>query len=343
MQANKLPVIIVALIVIAATALASVYTVDETEQVVITQFGRVVGDPITEPGLNFRVPFIQRVNVFPKNIQAWDGDPGQIPTGDKTYIWVDSFSRWRVVDPEAYMRTVSDIDSALARLDDIINPSVRNVITSHQLIETVRNSNREMRALDEDIDDESVQQALEEMEQEHQMPAAQYTVRVGREQLTRMMLEDAQPKLDHLGIELIDIKIKRLNYVQDVRRSVYNRMIAERNQMAEKIRSMGEGEARRIDGDRERDLLEIRSEAYAKSEELKGVADAEATSIYAGAYNLDPEFYTFMRSMDVYAKSLGGSHFVLSTDSPFLRYLNDYTAAGEGQALDVMELSAGRE
>jgi len=342
MQASKLPVIIVALIVIAATALASVYTVDETEQVVVTQFGRVVGEPVTEPGLNFRIPFIQRVNVFPKNIQAWDGDPGQIPTGDKTYIWVDSFSRWRIVDPVAYLRTVSDIDSALARLDDIINPSVRNVITSHQLIETVRDSNREMRALDEEIDDESVQQALEEMEREHQ-PAAQYTVQVGREQMTRMMLEDAQPKLDHLGIQLIDIKIKRVNYVQDVRRSVYNRMIAERNQMAEKIRSMGEGEARRIDGDRERDLLEIRSEAYAKSEEIKGLADAEATTVYAEAYNLDPEFYTFVRSMDVYAKSLKGSHFVLSTDSPFLRYLNDYVEGGDRQAVDLMELSAGRE
>lgn len=343
MQASKLPVIIiVALIAIAATALASVYTVDETEQVVITQFGRVIGEPITEPGLNFRVPFIQRINVFPKNIQAWDGDPGQIPTGDKTYIWVDSFSRWRIVDPEAYLKTVSDIDSALGRLDDIINPSVRNVITSHQLIETVRNSNREMRALDEEIDDESVQQALEEMESE-QRPAAQYTVQVGREALTRMMLEDAQPKLDHLGIELIDIKIKRLNYVQDVRRSVYNRMIAERNQMAEKIRSMGQGEARRIDGDRERDLLEIRSEAYSKSEEIKGRADAEATTVYAEAYNLDPEFYTFVRSLDVYSKSLGGAHLVLSTDSPFLRYLDDYVAAGEDPIAERMELSSGQE
>lgn len=327
MQANKFVVIVAVLIAAGVVALSALYKVDETEQVVITQFGRVVGEPITEPGLNFRIPVIQKINVFPKNIQAWDGDPGQIPTGDKTYIWVDSFSRWRIVDPVAYMRTVTDLQSALSRLDDIINPAVRNVITSHQLIETVRTSNREMTALDHgNIEDEAVQQALEEIERE-QRPA-QYSVEVGRQRMTRMMLEDAQPKLDHLGIELIDIKIKRVNYVQEVRNSVYNRMIAERNQMAEKIRSMGEGEARKIDGDRERDLLEIQSEAYAVSEEIKGRADAEATRIYAEAYSLDSEFYAFMKSLDVYKSSLGKAQLVLSTDSRFLEYLNDFAIPG---------------
>ncbi len=323
MQANKFVVFAAVLIAAGWVALSALYTVDETEQVVVTQFGRVVGEPITEAGLNFRIPVIQKVNVFPKNIQAWDGDPGQIPTGDKTYIWVDSFSRWRIVDPVAYLRTVSDMPSALARLDDIINPAVRNVITSHQLIETVRTSNREMTALDHgEIDDEAVKQALEELEREYR--PTQYRVQVGREKMTRMMLEEAQPKLDHLGIELIDIKIKRVNYVQEVRNSVYNRMIAERNQMAEKIRSMGQGEARKIDGDRERDLREIQSEAYAASEEIKGRADAEATKIYAEAYNLDPEFYAFMKSLDVYKSSLGNARLVLSTDSRFLEYLNDF-------------------
>ncbi len=329
MQANNtLIAIVVVLIIIGAGLFSAVYTVDETEQVVITQFGRVIGDPVLEPGLKFRMPFIQRVNVFPKNIQAWDGDPGQIPTGDKTYIWVDSFSRWRIVDPVAYMRTVGDIQSALSRLDDIINPAVRNIITSHQLIETVRTSNREMTALDHgDIEDEAVQQALQEIERE-QRPT-QYRVSVGRENLTRMMLEEAQPKLDHLGIELIDIKIKRVNYVQEVRRSVYNRMIAERNQMAEKIRSLGQGEARKIDGDRERDLLEIQSQAYATSEEIKGKADAEAALIYAEAYNRDPEFYSFMRSLEVYKTSLARSQLVLSTDSRFLQYLKDFAVINQ--------------
>jgi len=324
MQANKTVIIIVFLIALGAGALTSVYTVDETEQVVITQFGRVVGEPVKEPGLNFRIPYVQRVNKFPKNIQAWDGDPGQIPTGEKTYIWVDSFSRWRIVDPVAYLETVRTIENALMRLDDIINPAVRNAITSHPLIETVRNSNREMTTLDHDIEDEVVQEAMEEVERVQRSALAE--VKVGRSDMTRMMLADAQPKLDHLGIELIDIKIKRVNYVQDVRRSVYDRMIAERNQMAEKIRSMGEGEARKIDGDRERDLMEIQSQAYATAEDIKGQADAEATGIYAEAYNLDPEFYTFVKSLDVYKSSLtGGSQMVLSTDSKFLEYFNDFT------------------
>ena len=324
MQANKTVIIIVFLIALGAGALSSVYTVDETEQVVITQFGRVVGEPVKEPGLNFRIPYVQRVNTFPKNIQAWDGDPGQIPTGEKTYIWVDSFSRWRIVDPVAYLETVRTIENALMRLDDIINPAVRNAITSHPLIETVRNSNREMTTLDHDIEDEVVQEAMEEVERVQRSALAE--VKVGRSDMTRMMLADAQPKLDHLGIELIDIKIKRVNYVQDVRRSVYDRMIAERNQMAEKIRSMGEGEARKIDGDRERDLMEIQSQAYATAEDIKGQADAEATGIYAEAYNLDPEFYTFVKSLDVYKSSLtGGSQMVLSTDSKFLEYFKDFT------------------
>lgn len=329
MQANnRLIIFATVLIAVGIGILSAVYTVDETEQVVVTQFGRVVGEPITEPGLNFKIPVIHRVNVFPKNIQAWDGDPGQIPTGDKTYIWVDSFSRWRIVDPIAYLQTVSDMQSALSRLDDIINPAVRNVITSHQLIETVRTSNRQMTALDHgDIDDPAVQEALKEIERE-QRPS-QYRVSVGREEMTRMMLEEAQPKLDHLGIELIDIKIKRLNYVQEVRKSVYNRMIAERNQMAEKIRSMGQGEARKIDGDRERDLLEIQSEAYATAQEIMGRADGEAARIYAAAYGLDPEFYTFMKSLDVYKTSLNNSQLVLSTDSMFFKYLKDFTIQGQ--------------
>jgi modulator of FtsH protease HflC len=325
MQANnRIIIFATVLIAIGMGVLSAVYTVDETEQVVITQFGRVIGEPITEPGLNFKIPIVHKVNVFPKNIQAWDGDPGQIPTGDKTYIWVDSFSRWRIVDPVAYLQTVSDMQSALSRLDDIINPAVRNIITSHQLIETVRTSNRQMTALDHgDIDDPAVQEALKEIERE-QRPS-QYRVNVGREVLTRMMLEEAQPKLDHLGIQLIDIKVKRLNYVQEVRKSVYNRMIAERNQMAEKIRSMGQGEARKIDGDRERDLLEIQSQAYATAQEIMGHADGEAARIYAAAYGLDPEFYAFMKSLDVYKTSLNNSQLVLSTDSMFFKYLKDFT------------------
>ncbi len=327
MQLNKVAIAIIAIAGIAVIGfLSTVYTVDETEQVVLTQFGRVIDNPITDPGLNFRIPFIQKLNVYPKNIQAWDGEPGQIPTLDKTYIWVDTFARWRITDPVAFLRTVTDQQSALNRISDIINPAVRNVITSHQLIEAVRNSNREMSTLeDEGVEDEAIKEAMREVEEEKE--PGQYNISVGRAKLTRMMLAEAQPKLDKFGIELIDIKIKRINYVQEVRQSVYNRMIAERQQMAEKIRSIGIGEARKIEGDRERDLLEIRSEAYRQAEQLKGKADAQATKIYADAYGLDPEFYSFVKSLEVYSTSLGKSDLVLSTDSKFLQYLKDFDPA----------------
>ncbi len=322
MQANKYIVITVLVIIAAVAFMSSAYRVDETEQVVITQFGRVIGEPVTEPGLKFRIPFIQNANFFPKNIQAWDGEPGQIPTLDKTYIWVDTFCRWRITDPVAFLRTVTDMTSAMGRLDDIINPAVRNVVTSHELIETVRTSNREMTTLDQEELDDVTTEAIKEVAEEEDDEREQYTVEVGRAALTRMMLAEAQPKLDKFGIELIDVKIKRVNYVEGVRKSVYNRMIAERKQMAEKIRSIGQGEARKIEGDKERDLMEIQSEAYRKAEEIKGKADAEATTIYADAYGRDHEFYSFIKSLEVYTNSLEGADLVLSTDSDFLKYLD---------------------
>ncbi|MFO7930500.1 MAG: protease modulator HflC [Thermodesulfobacteriota bacterium] len=322
MQANKYIVITVLVIIAAVAFMSSAYRVDETEQVVITQFGRVIGEPVTEPGLKFRIPFIQNANFFPKNIQAWDGEPGQIPTLDKTYIWVDTFCRWRITDPVAFLRTVTDMTSAMGRLDDIINPAVRNVVTSHELIETVRTSNREMTTLDQEELDDVTTEAIKEVAEEEDDEREQYTVEVGRATLTRMMLAEAQPKLDKFGIELIDVKIKRVNYVEGVRKSVYNRMIAERKQMAEKIRSIGQGEARKIEGDKERDLMEIQSEAYRKAEEIKGKADAEATTIYADAYGRDHEFYSFIKSLEVYTNSLEGADLVLSTDSDFLKYLD---------------------
>ncbi len=333
MQANKYIAIAIVVIIAGFVFLASAYTVDETEQVVITQFGEVIGEPIKEPGLKFRIPFIQRANFFPKNIRAWDGDPGQIPTLDKTYIWVDTFARWRITDPVAFLRTVTDIQSALNRLDDIINPAVRNVVTSHELIETVRNSNREMTTLDqEELDDvksEAIKKVVKESKKKEE---GQYKISVGRAELTHRMLKESQPKLDKFGIDLIDVKIKRVNYVQGVRKSVYDRMIAERKQMAEKIRSMGQGEARKIEGDMERDLLKIQSNAYRQAEEIKGDADAKATKIYAEAYGRAPEFYSFLKSLDVYTTSLEGSDLILSTDSEFLQYFKQSRASSGGAA-----------
>jgi membrane protease subunit HflC len=308
-------VILIVLAVIFGAFFSFAFVVDETEQVVITRFREVVGDPITTPGLQFQIPYLRQLNIFPKNIQAWDGEPGEIITNDKTYIWVDTFARWRIVDPVAFIKIVTDMESARNRLSEIINPAVRDAITSHKLIETVRNSNRKMTTLD-----------LTDMVDDAGAVPSVYTIQTGRANLTREILKASRPKLEQMGIELLDVKIKRVNYVQKVRDSVYNRMIAERKQMAEKIRSEGQGEAQRIAGDKERDLMGIQSEAYRTAQEIKGKADAEATRIYAEAYTMDPEYYSFTKTLDLYKSSLNEkSKLVLSTDSEFLQYLKDFS------------------
>lgn len=308
----------IALVVLVLAVLllfSSAYVVDETEQVVVTQFGKVAGDPKVEPGLYFRTPFIQKINFFPKNLQMWDGDPGQIPTLDKTYIWVDAFARWKIVDPISFFQTIGTMFGAMSRLDDIIDPAVRNLITSYPLIEAVRKSNRELNISELGIEDE------EEVEEKK----AAYKITTGRMIITQEILKQAQPKLDLFGIELVDVKIKRINYVEQVQNSVYGRMIAERKQIAEKFRSEGKGEARRIIGDKERDLKQILSEAYEEAQEIQGEADAEAIRIYADAYGVDPEFYSFMRTLEIYTESLDkSSSLVLSTDSELFKYLKQF-------------------
>ena len=303
-----IPVAIIALIVYGAA-----YTVDETEQVVITQFGRIVGEPKTDPGLKFKIPFIQTANYFNKNLLDWDGDPGQIPTLDKTFIWVDTFARWKIVDPIKFFQTVNNRFNAIGKLNDIIDPAVRNFITSHQLIEAVRSSNRELDTEEVGIDD-SVRRTR-----------VYFQIDVGRQKISQGILKQAQPKLAPFGIELVDVKIKRINYVEEVRKSVYGRMIAERNQIAEKFRSEGKGEAQKILGEKERDLQEIESEAFKRAQKIKGDADAEATVIYAEAYGKDPEFYSFVQTLEIYRETLGqNSSLILSTDSEFLKYLKGF-------------------
>lgn len=307
---SKGMILIVAVIAFFLVAFASAYTVDETKQVIVTQFGKVVGDPKTDPGLYFKIPFIQNVNSFPKNILAWDGDPGQIPTLEKTYIWVDTFARWKIVDPIKFFQTVNNTVSALGRLDDIIDPAVRNFITSYRLIETVRKSNREMEALETDMEGEKKKQR------------DTYSITTGREKITQGILEQAQPKLAKFGIQLVDVKIKRINYVEEVRRAVYGRMIAERSQIAEKFRSEGMGESRKILGDKERDLKKITSQAYRTAQVIKGKADAEATKLFAEAFGVDPKFYSFVKTLEIYNEALDEScSVVLSTDSEFFKYL----------------------
>jgi membrane protease subunit HflC len=304
--------ILIVIVVAAAAFLVynAAYTVDETQQVIITQFGRIVGTPKTDPGLKFKVPFIQRANYFAKNLLDWDGDPGQIPTLDKTFIWVDTFARWKITDPVKFFQTVNNQFNAVGKLNDIIDPAVRNFITSHSLIEAVRKSSRSLDTSDVDPEDRI---------------RTSYAISVGREKITQGILKQAQPKLAQFGIELVDVKIKRINYVEQVRKSVYGRMIAERKQIAEKYRSEGRGEAQKILGERERDLQKITSEAYRTAQEIKGKADAEATIIYAEAYGVDPEFYSFVQTLEIYDQSLGEKNtLILSTESEFLKYLKEY-------------------
>jgi len=307
---NKGIIIIIIVAAVAFLVYNAAYTVDETQQVIVTQFGRIIGTPKKDPGLKFKVPFIQRANYFAKNLLDWDGDPGQIPTLDKTFIWVDTFARWKITDPIKFFQTVNNQFNAVGKLNDIIDPAVRNFITSYSLIEAVRKSDRK---LDEDSLD------MEDAFRSY------FSVTVGREKITQGILVQAQPKLAQFGIELVDVKIKRINYVEQVRKSVYGRMIAERKQIAEKYRSEGKGEAQKILGERERDLQEITSEAYRTAQEIKGKADAQATIIYAEAYGVDPEFYSFVQTLEIYDQSLGEKNtLILSTESEFLKYLKEY-------------------
>jgi len=306
-------VIIIFFIIAVILVYNSAYIVDETEQVIITQFGRITGEPKKTPGIRF-IPFIQNANVFNKNLLEWDGDPGQIPTLEKTYIWVDTFARWKIVDPVKFFQTVNNRFNAIGKLNDIIDPAVRNYITSYSLIEAVRKTNREL-GIDEI--------GLEDIKKDQR---ASYSITFGREKITDGIMKQAQPKLAQFGIELVDVKIKRINYVESVRKSVYDRMIAERNQIAEKFRSEGRGEARKIIGEKERDLKQITSEAYKVAQQIKGKADAEATKIYAKAYGVDPEFYSFTRTLEIYNEALDDKNsLILSTNSEFLKYLKGYS------------------
>jgi modulator of FtsH protease HflC len=308
----KIQNLIIPAAVVILLLYGSIYVVDETQQVVITQFGEAMGDAKKEPGLYFKLPLIQQANYFPKNLLEWDGEAGQVNTLDKTFLVVDTFARWKIIDPLKFFQTVSNLSSAYGRLDEIIDPAVRNLITSYSLIETVRTTNREMDTFEVGLDNTKEQNPLGE-------------IKAGRQKITDNIMAQAQPKLAKFGIELVDVKIKGLNYVEDVKQSVYARMIAERRQIAEKYRSEGQGEARKIEGDMEKDLKQITSEAYKIAEEIKGKADGEAAIIYAKAFGNDPEFYSFLKTLDTYKESIGkDSSLILSTDSDFLKYLKGY-------------------
>ena len=300
---------LVALIAVLIVIGSAAYSVNETEQVVITQFGNPIGDPITDPGLHFKIPFIQTLHFFDKRFLEWDGVANQVPTKDKRYIWVDTYARWRIVDALKFFQRLKDETSAQTRLDDIIDGETRNSVARHDLVEVVRSTNRAPEDILVDSEEEAA--ILEEIER-------------GREEIIQEILERASARVEDLGIELIDVRFKRINYVEEVQKDVFARMIAERRRIAERFRSEGEGEAARIRGERERDLKRIQSEAYRKAQEVRGKAEGEATKIYAEAYNRDPSFYAFTKSLETYeATADSATTFILTTDSDLLRFLKD--------------------
>jgi len=289
--------------------LGTIYTVGETEQVVITQFGEPLGEPVTSPGLHFKRPLMQVANVFEKRFLEWDGSPNQVPTRDKRFIWVDTYARWRISDPLLFFQRLRDERGAQSRLDDILDGETRNAVARHDLIELVRSTNRDPGDVPAEVEAEEKATILEEIAK-------------GRRAITREILEAAARRTADLGIELLDLRFKRITYVDEVQQDVFARMIAERQRIAEQFRSEGQGEAARINGERERELAQIQSEAYREAQKLRGEADADATRVYAEAYSRDSDFYAFTKSLETYEQTTDPSTlFILGTDSEFLRFL----------------------
>ena len=308
---NKI-LLIAALIIAGIIVLTqSIYVVNETEQVVITQFGKPVGDAVTEPGLKIKTPFVQKANFFEKRYLEWDGDPNQIPTKEKKFIFVDSYARWQITDPLQFYKRLTNERGAQSRLDDIIDGETRDQVASHSLEEVVRNTNREA--------DTSAKISI-------LIEDSLARIEVGRKRIQNIIQKKANEETKDLGIEILDFRFKRINYVEDVRERVYDRMKSERIRIADKFRSEGEGEASRINGEKERELNQIQSEAYKEAEIIKGKADAEAARIYASAYNKSSrsrELYSFIKSMETFVNTFdSNTTVILSTDSELYKYLN---------------------
>ena len=307
--------VVLVILAIAAFGSGALFIIDETKQVVITQFGKPVGQPISSAGLHFRAPFVQQAHSFEKRILNWDGDPNQIPTKDKKYIWVDTTARWKIIDALKFLQSVGNEMSAHSRLDDIINSATRDAVTNHLLVDAVRDSNRILESKELGEDAIFADEALEHIE-------------VGRQQLTRAILEKAKVLAPQYGIEIVDVRIKRVNYVEDVRNKVYDRMIAERKRAAEKYRSEGQGKSAEISGQVGKELKQITSEAYRQAQGVVGKADAEAINIYAHAYSQDPEFYSFLKTLETYQRTIdGNSTIILTTDSDYYKYLKGLGSA----------------
>jgi membrane protease subunit HflC len=290
----------------ALAAYQSGYVVNEWEQVILTQFGRPVGAAVATPGLHFKLPFVQKVNVFEKRFLEWDGEANQLPTRDKRFVWVDTYARWHINDPLLFFQRLRDERGAQTRLDDILDGETRNSIANHDLVEVVRSTNRKVEA------DPGESEVLPE-------------ITAGREKIRAEILAAAQSRTADLGIVILDVRLKRINYVDEVGRKVYDRMIAERKRIATHYRSEGEGEAQRILGQKERDLKEITSEAYKEAQQIIGEADAKATAIFAKSYDQSAaarQFYQFLRTMETFGSTIDGqTTLVLSTEGEYYRFL----------------------
>ena len=309
--------IIAAVIVIFLILVVSgvFYTVREWEQVVITQFGEPMGEPKTKAGLYFKIPFVQRLHRYEKRVLRWDGEPNEIPTRDKRFIYVDTTARWRIVDARKFLEVLGDYNQAYARLDDIIDAVARDYVSANSLVELVRTT------------DEMPELQMQEGETQVKSPfpaAIRERVLLGRERITRAILAEASKAMPAFGMELIDVRIKRINYVERVQEKVYERMISERKRKAAQFRSEGEGKKAAILGQMEKELKSIVSGAYRKAEEIRGNADAEATKIYGVAYNQDPQFYAYFKTLDTYKEAAFKNAFViLGTDSDYYRFLKN--------------------
>ena len=305
----------IGIFIAATTFFSAVYIVDETKQVFVTQFGNIISGPHNGPGkdeagLYFRIPFITKVHEFEKRYLEWDGDPNEVTTKDKRFIYIDTYARWRIVDAEMFYKNLQDEYSARLRLNDILDGAARNVVAANDLKEVIRSHQRESIAADEQVLDGESQ--LETFEQ-------------GRSKLAQLVMEDANKNLPDLGIKLLDFRFKRINYHKDVQKTIFERMISERSRISSRFRSEGAGEAAKILGTQQRELKEITSKAYLEKQQIMGQADAKAVAIYAEAFDQSTEareFYEFLKTMDTLETTLSEDDtLIFSTDSDFFRYL----------------------
>jgi membrane protease subunit HflC len=312
-----LPILLVAGILFLASG-SLYFQVYEGQQAIVLQFGRPVGDTITASGLHMKIPIIQEVRRFDRRLLIWDGDPNQIPTKGREFIWIDTTARWRIADARKFLENVATEEGAQSRLDDIIDSVVRDQVSGSELVELVRSSTWEV------PQGEALEAATAEQEQELKKQISR-----GREEITRTILAEARKVIPQYGIELVDVRIKRLNYIESVREKVYARMISERKRIAAQFRSEGEGESAEILGTMEKELRQIRSTAYRRAQEIRGKADAEATRVYGEAFSRDPEFFAFSRTLEAYKEAqTPDSVMILTTDSDYYRYLKNASPDG---------------